>query len=138
MTNKNMLLGAIFVIAFIIAIPVWVGSGSVKQLKDLDTADIAEITIASTEYYTITEPKDIETLLTVLQSMNLSRRLPHSKDGFVFLIDIKLKSGETIGMSILSDDIIINNHNYKPDKNYSDSIREVFDKLAEKYENNPS
>jgi hypothetical protein len=136
--NKNLPLGAIFVIAIIIAIPVWVGSGNVKQLKDLDTVDIAEITIASTEYYTITEPEDIETLLSVLQSMNLSRRFPHNKDGFVFLIDIKLKSGETIGMSILSENITINNHNYKPDKNYSESIREVFDKLAKKYENNPS
>ena len=139
MRKKNIILAAILAIATIIAIAVWVGGSNLNQLKDMDSADIAEIIICNpAKYYTITEQEDMQTLLESLQSMNLSRKLKNNKDGFAFLIDIKLKSGETIKMSILSGNIRINNHYYKPDKDYCNSIGEIFNTLSEKYENNPT
>ncbi len=41
-------------------------------------------------------------------------------------------------MSILSGDININGHNYHPDKDYSDTIREIFNNLSDKYVTNPA
>jgi long-subunit fatty acid transport protein len=126
-------------IIIIIAIAVWVRYSNVNQLKNVNTADIVELIISDpTKYYSITKHEDIQTLFNVLQSINLSKKFNSHKDGSAFLIDIKLKSGEKIYISILSKDVRINNHNYKPDKDYCNSIREVFDALSKKYENKQS
>lgn len=137
--KKNIIMLTSILIIIIIAITVWARSSNVNQLKTMNTADIVEITIGDpTKYYSITNYEDIQTLFNVLQSMNLSRKFNSHKDGFAFFIDIKLKSGEKMYISILSKDVRINNHNYKPDKDYCNSIREVFDTLSKKYENNQS
>jgi hypothetical protein len=138
MKKKNIIITSILII-IIIAIAVWVRSSNANPLKNINTEDIVEMTIGDpTKYYSITEDEDIQTLFNVLKSMNLSRGFNRQKEGFAFFIDIKLKSGEKAFISILSKDIIINNHNYKPDKDYCDSIREIFDTLAKKYENKQS
>lgn len=138
MKKKIAMLTSILII-IIISIAVWVTSSNVNQLKNINTADIVEITISDpTKYYSITKHEDIQTLFNDLQSMNLSRKFNSHKDGFAFLIDIKLKSGEKIYISILSKDVRINNHNYKPDKDYCNSIREIFDTLSKKYVNKQS
>lgn len=135
--KKNITILTSILIIIIIVIAVWVRSGNANQLKNMNTAGIVEITIGDpTKYYSITKREDIQTLFNQLQSMNLIRKFNNNKDGFAFSIVIKLKSGEKIYMSMLSKDVRINNHNYKPDKNYCNSIRKVFDELSKKYENN--
>jgi uncharacterized protein YrzB (UPF0473 family) len=138
--NKKMLLPSILTIITIVAITVWLSGTNLNPLKDKNTDDIVEIIFSNpTNYYTITEQEDIETLFEVLKSMNLSRKLNNSiKDGFAFLIEIKFESGETVEMSILSKVIRMNNHNYKSDEDYLNSIREIFNTFSEKYENNPA
>ena len=110
-----------------------------NELKHLDLGDIEEITISDpTGYYTIGEQEDIQLFFEVLQSMHLSRKIDTHKDGFAFLIDIKLYNGEKIKINVLSKDIRINWHVYKPDKDYINNIREIYNKLSQKYEYHPS
>ena len=110
-----------------------------NPLESMNPEEIREITISSpAEYFTITESNDIELLFSTLQSIQLRRSLSRNKDGFAFLIDIDLVSGERINMTVLSEDIHIDGNNYRPDKDPCDEIRRVFDRLAEEYEVNPA
>lgn len=138
MISRRTVLTIIVVIVVVISIVIWVVSYS-NKLKSMDTTSIKEITIHNpTEYFTITEQDDIQLLFNALQSMKLRRTLNSNKVGFAFLIDIELKSGKTINLSILSGDININGQNYQPDKDYCDTIREIFNNLSDKYGINPA
>lgn len=149
MKKRKTVLIVFTAIAIVISIVAWSGNNS-NNLEDTDISNIEEITdvnIASIEvitlhnpaqYYTITNQDDIQLLFTTLQSMKLRSKPNSNKDGFAFLIDIKTQNGETINMSILSEDIKINGKTYKPDKDYCDTIRKIFDELSEKYEINPA
>ncbi|MDF2822507.1 MAG: hypothetical protein K0R15_2955 [Clostridiales bacterium] len=137
--KKMIMLTSILTIVTIITIVVWVGSANINPLRNKDTADIVEIIIHNpAKYYIITDQEDIKTLFEELQSMKLSRKLNNNKDGFAFLIDIKFKSGETVDLSILSENIRINSRNYKSNKDYLNRIQELFNTLSEKYEDNPA
>lgn len=110
-----------------------------NEIKHLNLGDVEEIAISDpTGYYTIEEQEDIQLIFEVLQSMHLSRKIDTYKDGFAFLIDIKLCNGEIIKISVLSEDIRINWHVYTPDKDYINNIREIYIKLSQKYEYHPS
>lgn len=138
MVEKKTILTLLFLAIAVITIIVWLVSDS-NKLKSIDTTNIKEITIHNpAKYFTITEKDDIQLLFNTLQSMKLRRTLNSNKDGFAFLIEIELKSGDIIYMSILSGDININGNNYQPDKDYCDILREIFNNLSEKYEINPS
>ncbi|MGF7144881.1 hypothetical protein HNQ56_003314 [Anaerotaenia torta] len=107
-----------------------------NELKDIVLGDIEEITFHDpVGYYTIEEQKDVQLIFEFLQSMHLSRKINTHKDGFAFLIDIKLYNGEIIEVCVLSKDVRINRHNYKPDKDYINYIREIYNTLSQKYEN---
>jgi len=136
MIKKKTILTIVFLVIAVITIIVWVISDS-NKLKSMDTTNIKEITIINpAKYFTITEKDDIQLLFNTLQSMKLRRTLNIHKDGFTFLRDIELKSGNIIHMSILSGDINIDGHNYQPDKDYCDILSEIFNNLSKKYEIN--
>jgi len=138
MGKKLILLGAVLLIV-IISIAAWAFTIDINPLKEINKTEIDEITIHNpTKYFTITDQEDIQTLFEELQSMNISRNLNTKKVGFAFIIDIKLKNGETLEMSILSKDIRINNHNFKPKKDYCNRIQDIFNFLSKKYETNPA
>jgi len=128
----------IVLLALFTAIFLWRVSDA-NPLESMKPEEIREITISSPgEYFTITEANDIALLFSTLESMKLRRSLSSIKDGFAFLIDIDLENGERINMTVLSEDIHIDGRNYRPEKDPCDDIRNVFDRLAEKYEVNPA
>lgn len=130
------IIAAMLVIIFVFKI---YRSYNMNELKHLDLTDIDEIAISDpTGYYTIEEQEDIQLIYDALQSMHLSRKIDTHKDGFAFLIDIKLHNGEIIQINVLSKDIRINWHVYSPDKDYTNKIREIYNKLSLKYEYHPS
>lgn len=137
MKRKNVV-AVIVLLVLSIAVLLWRVSES-NPLERLNPEEVQEITISSpVEYFTITEANDIELMFSTLQSMELRRTISKSKDGFAFLIDIDLESGERINMTVLSEDVHVDGHNYRPLKDPCDNIRRVFDRLAEKYEVNPA
>ena len=137
--NKKKIIFSVVTIAAIIVFVLWVWIINMNPFRNMDVAEIETITLHNpSQYFTITEQEDIQVLFKELQSMHLSRKIGIRKDGFAFLMTINLKNGKKINMSILSNDININRRNYRPDKNYCNSILEIFDKLSEKYERNPA
>ncbi|HSR03417.1 MAG TPA: hypothetical protein VLM88_02360 [Proteiniclasticum sp.] len=137
MKRRNITI-TIVLLALFTAIILWRLTDA-NPLESLKPEEIREITISSPgEFFTITEANDIELLFSALQSMKLRRSLSSNKDGFAFLIDIDLESGERIQMSVLSEDIHIDGRNYRPKADPSEDIRRVFDRLAKEYEVNPS
>ncbi len=132
MKRRKAVLTTIVIMVAIISIAAWLGRNS-SVLKDIDTSDIEEITfLYSYEYTTLTEQEDIQILFEKLQSMKFKKILNYHQYGPSLLIDIKLKSGETKSLAILSNDIIINGQHFRPNKDYSESITNVFDTLSQK------
>jgi len=137
MKRRNVTI-AIVLLALFTAIFLWRVTDA-NPLESMKPEEIREITISSPgEFFTITEANDIKLLFSTLQSMHLRRIIENNKDGFAFLIDIDLEYGERIQMSVLSEDIYIDGRNYRPIKDPCNDIRDVFDRLAEKYEVNPA
>jgi len=137
MKRRNVAI-TITLLALFTAIFLWRVSDA-NPLESMKPEEIREITISSPgEFFAITETNDIELLFSTLQSMKLRRSLSSNKDGFAFLIDVDLENGERINMTVLSADIYIDGRNYRPIKDPCDDIREVFDRLAIKYEVNPT
>ena len=137
MKRRNVTI-SIILLALFTEILLW-RVGDANPLEIMKPEEIKEITISSpVECFTVTEANDIELLFSTLESMQLRRSLSGNKDGFAFLIDIDLGSGERINMTILSEDIHIDGRNYRSEKDPCDDIRNVFDRLAEKYEVNPA
>lgn len=147
MKRMIIILTIVVAVVFVVSIVVWVrnssnnreytGTSDIEGLTDMDKVSIQEITIHNpSEYYTITDQDDIQLLFTVLQSMKLRSKSNSNKEGFAFLLDIKINNDKKINMSILSKDIRINGQNYEPDKDYCDIIRKIYNKLSKKYEIN--
>lgn len=104
-----------------------------NPLRDVKSTEVKEIMMANPgSYYTVTEQEDIDMVMKELQNVKLYRRLRDYGDGFSFLIDIKLTSGETISMSI-SKNINISSKTYKADVDITETIGDLFDKLSSKY-----
>ncbi len=128
----KVLLSTIVILAVLLAVVALVSRNS-SALKDIDATNVEEITFQNTyDVITLTEQADIQKLFENLQSMKFKRTLNYHKFGAAILIDMKLKSGEKISMSILSDDIIINDNNYIPDKDYQDEIRAILNTFSQK------
>lgn len=139
MKKKLLAAAAVVLITVIIASVVIKEDINRNPLIEIDTADIEEITIHNpVKYYTITEPEDIKTLFDVLQSFKLSKKSDTEKDGFAYIINVKLKSNNTLNMNVLSHDIKIDNQNYKPAINYCNDLYVLFITLSKKYQNNPA
>ena len=133
--KKNFLITGIIIISLLIFLIFYIMNfKTVNPLKKIEISNIKEITIYNpAEGFTISDKDDIQTLFEFLQSMELRNKRDNNRVGFAFLISIKLKSEEIIDMNILYTDIMIDNQNYAPTKDYCTSTRVIFDKLAEKY-----
>ncbi|WP_426348334.1 hypothetical protein ACPWSR_11340 [Alloiococcus sp. CFN-8] len=129
---RNTLIIALLALALGIA---WYFAGSsMRELKELKAPDIKEIFIAHPAgYYTITRQEDIQILLDALKSIDNIRKVPEMKDGGT-VIDIKLKDGETMNISLRSEDIVINRQHYKATQAYYNKISEVFQLLSKEYD----
>ncbi len=109
-----------------------------NPLKDIKSTDVKEVMIANPgSYYTVSDQEDIDMIMKELYNMKLYRRIGGNTDGFSYLIDIKLLSGETISLSI-SKNVKISRKTYKPDRNYTDTIEELYNKLSKKYKSYPA
>ncbi len=129
MIRRKLVISAIVIMVAVISITAWIGRYS-NILNDIDTSDVEEITFHdSYENIALTEQSDIQVFLKELQSMKFKKMLNYHKYGAALVIDIKLKSGNILSMSILSDDIIINGINYRPDKDYRDKVKYIFNTL---------
>ncbi|MGM9973066.1 MAG: hypothetical protein ACI33K_03350 [Clostridiaceae bacterium] len=127
----------IFIIALLVSILAiaWYFTGSsMRALKELKTSDIKEIFIAHPAgYYTITRQEDIQILLDTLKSIDNIRKVPEMKAGGM-LINIILKNGETMDISLRSGDIIIKGQHYKATDDYYNNISEIFHHLSKEYD----
>lgn len=74
------------------------------------------------ETVTIDGKEDKKHLLELLQKMKLKRRLVNPKDGFVFLIQINLKSGDEVSVVVSSEEITVDNKVYKAGNDYSEEF----------------
>lgn len=101
-----------------------------NPFKNVSANNIQEVTICNpAESKVLTQGDDITLVLNTLKEMKLVKKQSNEKEGFAFVIYMKLKNGKKMDTTILSKDIIINNQYYKPDKDYCDVVREIYDKL---------
>lgn len=118
------------VLVGVVLVLLWVGRNS-NMLKDIDTSEVEVITFQdSTRSITISDPEDIQIIYEELQLMRFKSMLSYHKFGPALVFDIKLKSGQKYTMSVLSDDIIINDKDYKPAKDYKEQLKNIIDKLS--------
>jgi len=111
-------------------------STNVNPLKDENVLNIKVINISNpSEGYScsVTKQEDINILFKLLKSIKLNRQEYINLDGVDYIIYIKPHNEEAFAISLFSDNIRINNQNYKSNKDYSDDIKKVFDDLSNKY-----
>ena len=129
---RNTLIIALLVL--ILGIAWYFAGSSMRELKELKAPDIKEIFIAHPAgYYTITQQEDIQILLDALKAIDNIRKVPEMKAGGM-LINIILKNGETMDISLRSGDIIIKGQHYKATDDYYNNISEIFHLLSKEYE----
>ena len=135
--KKRIIIGitTVLVILAIIVFMNW----DMNPIRDIKSEDVQEIMITNpTGNYNVTKQEDIGYILKELQSMKLYKSMKFGNgDGFSFLMNIKLHSGETIGISI-SNDIRISGKKYRFNYDYIEQVRKLFDELKRQYEWNPA
>lgn len=132
MKRWKVVLTAVVVLAAVIATVAWLGRNS-NMLKDMDASEVEKITfVNSFDNVTLTEQSDIQLLFIELKAMKFQRIQNYHKYGTALLIDLKLKTGEILSMSILTDDIIVNGLHYRPKKDYCANIQSIMDTLTQK------
>ncbi|MBE5924202.1 MAG: hypothetical protein E7271_07025 [Lachnospiraceae bacterium] len=106
-----------------------------NNLNKINSSEVQEIEITNPRSnFTITNQKDIQNLLKVLQKTELNRKYFHSHpDGFAFMIEIRLVSGETTHISIRSDSATIDRNFYKSPASLCDEVDSYFESIKNKY-----
>lgn len=131
MKLKKVVIITIVILAAVISLTAWLGRNS-NMLKDMGASEVKEITFVNGfDNIILTEQNDIQVLFKALKSMKFQRIQNYHTYGTALLIDLKLISNETLSMSILSDDIIVNGLHYKPDKDYCLEIQNIFNTFAQ-------
>ncbi len=111
-----------------------------NNLSKITSSEIKEIEITNpVSYLTITNQKEIQNLLEILQEADFKRDYFHSNpDGFAYLIDIRLVSGKTTHIAIRSDSATIDQHFYQSSSSLCDEVDSFFESIKKKYPVNPS
>ncbi len=128
--KKKIIVITIMLLATVVGVIAWVGRNS-NMLRKMDASEVDRITFQdSIETITISEREHIQEIFHELQTMKFKSMLGHHRFGSALVFDIKLKSGQKYTFSILSDDIIVNGKNYKPDQDYRDELKSIVDRLS--------
>ncbi|MFG6395036.1 MAG: hypothetical protein K1W24_12775 [Lachnospiraceae bacterium] len=97
----------------------------VADIIDFDTITKVEIW-RTDKCVTLTENEDIKKFTDILNSMELKKKLPSDKDGFVFAIDIYHKNNNKNNLA-LSSDIRIDRQHYRCARDYCDDMHKFYD-----------
>lgn len=107
-----------------------------NPLKDVNVLNIEEIGISNIpEGYScnVTKQEDINVLFKLLKSIKLDKKDYINLDKIDYIVYIKPHNARAYAISIYSDNVRINEQNFKSDKDYCDDIKKVFDDLSTKY-----
>lgn len=109
--------------------------GRGNNLNNINSNEVQEIEITNpVSYFTITDHEDIQNLLEILHKTEFKRDYFHkAPDGFAFMIEIRLVSGETTHISIQSDSSAIDQHFYQSSASLCDEVDSFFESLKKKY-----
>lgn len=131
--KKRKSTGLILIAVVVILFMVWFLGISSGKLLNMNPSDVSQITIdRGVSSYTITDQKEIEKTLQLLQSMKFRRAFPHNKDGMIASLDIYVKNEDKVcNVTILGNDITIDHKNYKPVKDYSEAFVKLFADLEQ-------
>lgn len=111
---------------------------TVRLLENVDIETISNIIIYQpATYITITEHNDIKKIVDLLQSMKLKKSRPSEKAG-AFPVFINFHNGDSIDYVFLSEEVTTDEGCYKPDRDYCDDIRSLYDELSKKYPEEPN
>lgn len=130
MLRRKIAFSLIVVVVAVILVIAWVSRNS-NMLRDFDASEVEQITFQdSNKSITITDQDDIQDIFEELQTMRFKSMIGYHRFGSALVFDIKFKDGQKYTMAVLSDDIIINGKNYKPDKDYRDALNYLVDQLS--------
>lgn len=102
---------------------VWYCAKVANILKDIDVTTIVKIEIWSNDTPTVLENKeDINEVMDTLQSTSLKKSSGELKAGGL-MVDIYLKDGEEISITVLSDAIYMEDNVYKSDIDCTKTLR---------------
>ena len=109
-------------------------------LEDVDSTTISKIVLegpCSTSGFTVTQQKDINKVVELVQSMKLKWKIPAAKDGYGFALEVYYKSGETDAITLTSEDVAVNSPNftYQCDRNYCEDFDELYKELSKESKN---
>ena len=124
----------IILLLFLVVLGLFLFFGG-NNLNKINSSEIQEIEITNpVSSVTITNQEDIQKLLEILQKPELKRDYFHSyPDGFAFLIDIRLASGESSHITIRSDSVTVDRYFYKSPASLCDEVDSFFESINNKY-----
>ena len=104
-------------------------------MNKINSSEVQEIEITNPiSCFTITNQEDIKNLLEILNKTEFKRDYFHEyPDGFAFMIEIRLVSGETTHISIRSDSSTIDRHFYQSPASLCDEVDSFFESMKKKY-----
>lgn len=133
MKKGRIICSAIAVFILIALCLIWNKARYKNVMEDINLSTVDKVIIYNpAENISITQQEDICNILQVLQSMNLKKSFPVSKDGYAFLIEIYHVDGKVTSIVMTSEYLVINDIFYKCERDYCEDVRKLYDEFRRK------
>ncbi|MBO5303503.1 MAG: hypothetical protein J6A92_05580 [Lachnospiraceae bacterium] len=128
---KKIFIGIVTVVVLGIIFYAWDTTRDIQVFQEMKASDFSKIEIWSGDTLAeITEEKDIQRFIDILQSTHIHKRKSPDRAGGWILADLYYKSGEQQVMSIAVDQINVGDGEYKSEKNIYDEISKLYEEFA--------